>query len=298
MNILKSLSLGLVGLFLFANIASAFDVPSHDGFVTDLASVLSDQEKQQLETQIKTTEEATTAEIAVLTIPSLEGADIAQYATAVGQEWGVGKDDRDNGVLILIAVEDRKFFIATGYGVEGILPDIRAKQIGDSNFPVYFRKGDYAGGITAALTDIDGFLRQDESIVSKYKNSPASTDSTGDKEDVMISLTIVASLILMAFLGKWVRKKKEKKGKRALIGALALGIFLFTVIFVSTFVFILSLVISLMAFIVSFFIFIANISNIGGGNWGGGSSGGWGGGSSGGSFGGGSFGGGGGGGSW
>jgi|GEM_PF-2584632 uncharacterized protein len=208
MNIFKVFSFGFLSLF-FLNTASAAEIPQHDGFVTDLASVLSDQEEAQIEAQIQATEDATTAEIAVLIISSLEGVDIAQYATEVGHEWGVGKSDKDNGLMMVISVEDREFFIATGYGVEGILPDIRVKQIGDANFPVYFRKGDYASGIAAALTDIDGFLRQDESIISQYNRGSGESTSSAPG-------FIVIPIFLLFFLGLpilviWRTRKWEKK---------------------------------------------------------------------------------------
>ncbi len=295
MNIFKSLSLGLLGLLVFMNTASAFDIPVHDGFVTDLASVLTDTQEQQLEQQIQTIESATTAEIAVLTIPSLEGADIAQVAIEVGHSWGVGKEDVDNGVMMVIAVNDRQFFIATGYGVEGILPDIRAKQIGDANFPDYFRAGDYFSGIKGALTDIDGFLRQDESIISEYKNSYQKSEDQETKEGALVSVGIIALLIIVSFLSKWVKKNKEKKKKRAFLGSFGLGILATVVVFVVSTVLIISIVIGFFVFLFVFLVLLAKPTAGGSGPWwGGGLSGGSGGGFGG--FGGGGFGGGGGGG--
>jgi len=172
MNILKTLSLGLMSLFFFGSVTLAFDVPKHDGFVTDLANVLSDAQEATLEQMIQSTEDKMTAEIAVLTIQTTNGVDISQYATEVGHTWGVGKADRDNGVMIVIAINDREFFIATGYGAEGILPDIRAKDIGDRNFPDNFRAGDYFSGIKGALNDIDGLSAVG---ASNFGRSPWST---------------------------------------------------------------------------------------------------------------------------
>jgi uncharacterized membrane protein YgcG len=233
MKIIKTL-LGIIfSLGISISSSAAFNIPTHDGFVTDLGNVLNTQEEQDLETFIQQTEDSTTAEIAVLTIPSTDGMDISQYATEVGQGWGVGKADRDNGIMIVIAVEDRAFFIATGYGVEGILPDIRVKQIGEANFPVYFRKGDYFSGIKTALVDIDGFLRQDESIISQYNGSTRNISSTSSSEKINAIFWI--SIFLLCFLGlpvfiiykvnKWEKKhfpehhrflsvSKKKKSKK------------------------------------------------------------------------------------
>ena len=89
----------------------------------------------------------TEAQIAVVVIPSTEGVPVADYAVEFGQKWGVGKKEKDYGVVFLVAVKDRKMFIATGYGVEGILPDGKVGRIRDQNITPFFRKGEMAKGI-------------------------------------------------------------------------------------------------------------------------------------------------------
>ncbi|MCF7917929.1 TPM domain-containing protein [Candidatus Gracilibacteria bacterium] len=198
--------------FIGIGIVFSFSVPDYAGFITDKADVFSSSEETTLTQKIQNIQTQTTAEIAILTLDSTEGIDISQYATEVAHGWGVGKSDIDNGVLIVLAIEDRAWFIATGYGVEGILPDIRAKQIGEYSFPDNFRAGNYFAGVSAALDDIQGFLVQDESIVSSYNQK----NQTGEEKLGFIAPFIFALIILFGFGRRWVQKEKGKKVKRSL----------------------------------------------------------------------------------
>lgn len=171
----------LTGILLLSlvssHVASAFDVPTYTGWVNDQAEILSELAEKNLTEQILSIEKNTTAEIAILTINTTDGIAPNEYATTVAQTWGIGKDDKDNGILILVAVDDRQWFMATGYGVEGVLPDLRVQQIGATNFPNAFRSNQYDQGLLSALKDINGFLVQDESIISAYQKKSAPTES-------------------------------------------------------------------------------------------------------------------------
>ncbi|MBT4600542.1 MAG: hypothetical protein HOG89_05775 [Candidatus Peribacter sp.] len=129
----------------------AFDIPQPDGFVTDSAGVLSAEEERSLEIDLQNYRGETSNEIAVFTITSLEGEDIGDLAFTVGREWGVGNKETNNGILLLIAVEDHELFIATGYGLEGAVPDLAAKQIIDNEIVPYFKNDDYIGGILSGV---------------------------------------------------------------------------------------------------------------------------------------------------
>lgn len=159
-----------LGIFLLFGTTFAFEVPENDGYVTDLADIFTQVQEQSLTQKLEQIEQVTTAEVAVLTVLTTGDEEIQRYGTRVAHAWGVGKKDVDNGVLITIAVEDRQWRIDVGYGAEGVLPDIRAKRIGERSFPHYFRQGDYYQGVSIALDDIGGFLRSDESIISQYES--------------------------------------------------------------------------------------------------------------------------------
>src|SRR3989344_1384424 len=170
---MRSRFLPALALFLWASSAFAFPIPVNDGFMTDAAGVLSADEEAGIENILSDYREATSNEIAVLILPSLDGAEIADRAVEIGRAWGIGTGENDNGILLLIAHEDRKLFLATGYGLEGAVPDIVAKGIVEKDILPHFREGNYYDGITAGLDALemhiageytaDRYLAEDES---------------------------------------------------------------------------------------------------------------------------------------
>jgi len=132
----------------------AFEIPPNDGFVTDSAQVLTSSEEETIENILKAYRQETSNEIAILIVDSMEGEVIADTAFEVGRTWGVGTEENNNGILILIAYSDRELFIATGYGLEGAVPDIVAKGIIDLDIVPHFRDGNYADGILAGVDSL------------------------------------------------------------------------------------------------------------------------------------------------
>lgn len=182
-----------------------FTVPPYQGYVTDEAHVLSDADKSALTEKISSFVTATSAEIAILLVPTLNNDLPAMAATAVWQERWVGKQEQDNGIVILVAVEDRKRFIAVGYGLEGTIPDAIAKRIGERYFPLHFREGDYVGWLSAALDDIAGYVQADPSVVSWYQDDQHFDDSN------FFASALFFSIIFLFML--WLQKKKTVKSK-------------------------------------------------------------------------------------
>jgi uncharacterized protein len=127
-----------------------------------------------LEQELQQLENDTTVQIAILTIPSLEGEDISAYAGKVFDTWKIGQADVDNGLLIVVSLQDREYFFQTGYGLEGTLPDIVLGRMGRDILVPYFRGEEYGAGITAVVREMESYIRNDPSIVSKY-SSPAAT---------------------------------------------------------------------------------------------------------------------------
>ncbi|MEO0311590.1 MAG: hypothetical protein RIQ89_1247 [Bacteroidota bacterium] len=118
--------------------------------VVDYTATLSADEVASMVAAIKQFEDSTSIQIAVCMLQSVGGYDIAEYATTLYNKWGIGQQDKKNGVLLLVAKADRKVFISTGYGMEGVLPDIVCKQIVQREIVPRFKAGDYYGGIAAA----------------------------------------------------------------------------------------------------------------------------------------------------
>ncbi len=134
-----------------ASTTYAYSVPDANGYVTDMPSVLTAEEEKSLEFDLQNYRGQTSNEIAVLILDALQGEDISDVAVEVGRAWGVGSKEHDNGVLLLIAIEDRKMFMAVGYGLEGALPDLAAKSIIENEITPHFKSGDYYEGILAGV---------------------------------------------------------------------------------------------------------------------------------------------------
>ena len=150
-------------------------VPPHGGvWVHDEANVLSAPTKSELETLLQANRDATTNQIAVLIIPSLKGESLEQYAIKVAHdEWKLGQKDKDNGVLLLISVEDRQVNIETGYGLEGVLTDALSSRINRNEIVPYLKQGDYDTGVKAGVDAIikatQGEYKNDNPIPSRKK---------------------------------------------------------------------------------------------------------------------------------
>jgi uncharacterized protein len=124
--------------------------------VNDFANILGDREELILEKKLVAYNDSTSTQIAVVTINSLRGNDIAGYSFRLAEKWEIGQQGKDNGLLILIALDDRKMFIATGYGMEGVIPDALAKRIVENYMKPNFRNNNYYKGIDEATSVIIG----------------------------------------------------------------------------------------------------------------------------------------------
>ncbi|MEP0548740.1 MAG: TPM domain-containing protein [Rhodothermales bacterium] len=143
-------------------------VPALTGRVVDRADVLSPGTERALTDLFAEHERATSNQVVVLTVPSLEGDTVEGFAVRVFADWGLGQADRDNGVLLLIARDDREMRIEVGFGLEGALTDAQAGRIIRSEFLPAFRNGDYDGGTLAGASAVVG------TIEGTYE--PADTD--------------------------------------------------------------------------------------------------------------------------
>lgn len=148
-----------IGFVLLATLTvtplvSALDVPPLRGRVNDLAGLMPPARARDLAERLRRFEEQTGHQVAVLTIPSLEGEDLEGFSIRVAENWKIGKKGFDNGVILLIARNDRKLRIEVGYGLEGILPDAIASRIIREVIVPRFRANDYAGGIEAGVEAI------------------------------------------------------------------------------------------------------------------------------------------------
>src|SRR3954471_15955911 len=135
-------------------------VPTAD--VNDFAGILKPAERDALEARCKELREKTGAQLAVVTLKSLEGGQIDDFAVKLFKKWGIGQKDKKNGILLLVAIQDRKARIEVGYGLEPILPDALAGRILNEQLFPAFKQKRYADGLTAAVNRIIEIIERNE----------------------------------------------------------------------------------------------------------------------------------------
>lgn len=255
----------LFSFLLIGCLAFAQDFPEKSNtLVTDYTNTLTAEEKQRLEDKLVAFNDSTSTQIAVVIIKSVGQYDINEYGAQLGRKWGIGQAGKNNGVLILVALGDRKLTIQTGYGVEGALPDVVAYQIRTNDINPRFKAGDYYGGLDAGTDQIIKYVKGEYTAPKKAKSKRG-----GDGGPAGFIIIIVIFILIM------ILRKGGGGGGSQVIGSRG-GSNAFWWLLAGS---------------------MLNSGNRGGGGgWGGGSGGGGGGGFGG--FGGGSFGGGGSGGSW
>lgn len=177
-------------LVLTISVSAQIKIPEHGGvWVHDDANVLSAGTRSELEYILKAHRDSTSNQIAVLIVPTLEGDDIDDYANRVFREWKLGDAAKDNGVLFLIAINDRKMRIEVGLGLEGVLTDALSSRINRNEVAPFFRQVDYDGGIRA------GTLAIISAIKGEYKND----NPKGKKgRSPLLTLLIIIIFIIIA----------------------------------------------------------------------------------------------------
>lgn len=161
--------------------------------VNDYSNVLSASQKQALEQKLVSFDDSSSTQIAIAIVKSVGDYDINEYAVELGRKWGVGQSGKNNGIMIVVAVGDRKISIQTGYGVEGALPDIYAKRIIDNDIKPNFKAGDYYAGLDAGTTSIIKYTR------GEYKNDnpKVSAKKSGSVSAVIVIIIIIVVIIIM-----------------------------------------------------------------------------------------------------
>lgn len=182
----------LASVFFIANSFAAVFPPAPNPFhyVNDYTQTLSQNHQQILENKLIAYGKETSSQIAVVIVPTTGEEEIADYTFKLGDKWGIGRKNLNNGVLMLIAKNDRKVFIATGPGLEGVLPDAFLSQIIRNAILPEFKQGNYAQGINAGLDYIIA--------ASKGEFAPQLEDEI-DLEDLIPILFVVIFLFFIFF---------------------------------------------------------------------------------------------------
>jgi len=172
--------------------------------VNDLDGILTGDEIAELTSLLKNIEDKTSAQVALLIIPYLHGENLEDYALRVAENWGknkgLGQKDRDNGVLLLISITDKKLRIEVGYGLEAILNDGKCGYIIRNVIVPYFKKGDYYSGLKAGLEKIGGIISKEDDItpeeLEKYRKARNKENSEGAPIGFIIFVVFIIIIAL------------------------------------------------------------------------------------------------------
>lgn len=167
---MKQLPIILLLLIITAAHVFALQIPQPQGLVNDFANVIDPPSKETLTKLLSEIEAATTAEVVIVTVPSLEGTSIDEYAITLAQKWGIGKRANDNGLLIVVAPNEREYRIEVGRGLEGIINDAKAGRIGRNTLVPNFKLNQYGKGIYEAVLEIKGLLENNPDVVARYSD--------------------------------------------------------------------------------------------------------------------------------
>jgi len=190
----------LVVFFFFIGFQSAFSQnieskPNPPRAVNDFAHLLEPFQAQALEQKLDAYNDSTSSAIVIITVSNLDGYDIAEVSLKYLRDWGIGVKGKNNGVVILVSKAEHKARIETGYGMEGVLPDILAKQIIDERMIPFFKNNDYYAGFDNA---VDAIIK---AAAGEYKADP-NAGKKGSPFGSIILLVVIFLIILFIFSGR------------------------------------------------------------------------------------------------
>ncbi len=188
----------VLGTALFAQIP---EKPNPPKLVNDFAEVLTVEEEQMLEDKLVQYEQGSSTQIAVVTVPSLNGYAVEKYSYELAKKWGIGQKGKNNGVLVLMALSDKKIRIEVGYGLEAVIPDVIAKRIIRETMKPAFRSGEFFRGIDDA-TDL-----LMEAASSEFPSKEAEKSANKKKVKKKQSTTSIIGQVLFVLFLVWVFRK-------------------------------------------------------------------------------------------
>src|SRR3989344_3822480 len=187
------------GVILLAKTSLAAVYPAPTGYVNDFAGVISQEAENSLEERLSSFTASTSNEIAVVTLSSLEGETVEGAAVKLFEEWGIGDKDKDNGVLLLVAINDRQMRIEVGYGLEPVLTDSRAGNIRRDIITPAFKADDYEGGIVAGTEAIIEVVSGDPTL---YDQKEPSANPAEEAIGLLFVSLVIIFMYTAAFLSR------------------------------------------------------------------------------------------------
>ncbi|WP_201632567.1 TPM domain-containing protein [Psychrobacter immobilis] len=170
--------------------------------VVDQANILNAQQKQRLEAQLRSIYQQGLAQAAVVIVPTTNGVPIFDYALQVAEKWELGNKDIDDGLLMVVAVNDRDMYILTGYGLEGVLPDAAVNRIIREDITPLFKQNDYGAGILAGVGALEARLGADPEVLARADAQAA--ERSQSQNDVGDSPSPVFLFVMAMIFGSFI----------------------------------------------------------------------------------------------
>ena len=219
--------LGLLLMVICSWAAADVAVPTLQNYVTDLTGTLNDNQRASLEQTLRAFTAQKGSQIAVLLVPSTAPETIEQYSIRVAESWKLGRKGVDDGVLLLVSMDDRALRIEVGYGLEGVIPDAIANRIIDEVMVPYFKRGDYFGGIQAGVNQLMRLIE------GEPLPEPSRRDSSWEGLQAWLPLllmgTVVGGFLLRLVFGR-LAGASLTAGLAGLIGWMLFGSLLFGIL--------------------------------------------------------------------
>jgi uncharacterized protein len=215
---IRSLLLALA-LLILPQLASAQTFPTLSGRVVDAANLLDPAQKQQLEALSVDVQKVAQRQFVVATIPDLQGYPIEDYGYKLGRAWGIGQKDANNGIILIVAPNDRKVRIEVGYGLEPIMTDALSQSIIDEQILPKFRGGDMPGGIIAGAQAIAEQMKAPpeaaEARVKAAAQAPQAARSSSSSSDGFVAIfwIVILLFIVLPIVFRGARGKKYRGGR-------------------------------------------------------------------------------------
>ena len=191
--------------------------------MVDQANLLTAAEKQQISQRILNLHQHAKAQIGVVIVPTTGQEDIFDFAMRVAEQWQLGSAKQDNGVLMAIAVNDRRIQILTGYGLEGVLPDIVVSRIINQRITPYFKQAQYAQGIDAGLAEIERILNLDPEVAAQAAQELKQRQEQALQEQQAREKTLSSALFILiaGVIGSLIVGKRLSASTAAVAGTVA-----------------------------------------------------------------------------
>ncbi len=209
-------------LFAFATIllvcaaaSAAPTFPELTGQIVDTAGLLSPEDRAAILADLQTLEQKSTDQFAIVTVPSLQGYEIEEYGYQLGRHWGIGQKGKDNGVLLIVAPNERKVRIEVGRGLEPIVTDLMSKIIIENAILPEFRRGNYGAGIRAGVRDIKDTLLGDAEAVKERARGLDAGDGPDWLGLFLIAVWIAIFLYILYAQSRYAAQQPQTVGRNA-----------------------------------------------------------------------------------